>query len=75
MTWAQRLKRVFNIDMTTCEQCGGPVRVVACIEDPEVIQHILVYMERRERREYGRLGHLSAARRDVAHRSWISSPE
>ena len=48
--------------MTTCEQCGGPVRVVAetsdrCIEDPEVIQHILVYMERRERREYGRLGH------------------
>ncbi len=75
MTWAQRLKRVFNIDMSTCEQCGGSVRVVACIEDPEVIRHILVYKERRESREYGRLGHLSAARRDAALRSWISLPE
>jgi hypothetical protein len=23
MTWAQRLKRVFKIDIETCEQCGG----------------------------------------------------
>jgi hypothetical protein len=23
MTWAQRLKRVFGIDIETCEQCGG----------------------------------------------------
>jgi hypothetical protein len=23
MTWAQRLKRVFNIDIETCEQFGG----------------------------------------------------
>jgi hypothetical protein len=27
MTWAQRLKRVFNIDIETCEQCGGAVRL------------------------------------------------
>jgi hypothetical protein len=26
MTWAQRLKRVFNIDITTCEECGGMSR-------------------------------------------------
>ena len=25
MTWAQRLKRVFNIDIETCEHCGGQV--------------------------------------------------
>jgi len=31
MTWAQRLKRVFNIDIDTCQHCGGTVKVIACI--------------------------------------------
>ena len=39
MSWAQRLKRVFNIDIETCTQCGGPVKVLASIEDPAVIQN------------------------------------
>ena len=25
MTWAQRLKRVFKIDIETCNQCGGTI--------------------------------------------------
>jgi hypothetical protein len=25
MTWAQRLKRVFHIDIETCPRCQGPV--------------------------------------------------
>jgi len=25
MTWAQRLKRVFDIEITVCERCGGKV--------------------------------------------------
>ncbi len=32
MSWAQRLKRVFNIDIETCSACGGAVRIIACIE-------------------------------------------
>lgn len=44
MTWAQRLKRVFNIDIETCEQCGGPVKVIACIEDPAVTKKILTHL-------------------------------
>jgi hypothetical protein len=32
MIWAQTLKRVFNIDIETCEQCGGAVKVIASIE-------------------------------------------
>jgi len=28
MTWAQRLKRVFNIDVSTCGHCGGTLRIV-----------------------------------------------
>jgi hypothetical protein len=31
MTWAQRLKRVFNIDIETCSACGGAVKIIACI--------------------------------------------
>ena len=37
MTWAQRLKRVFGIEIETCEVCGGKVRVIASIEDPAVV--------------------------------------
>jgi 16S rRNA U1498 N3-methylase RsmE len=44
MTWAQRLKRVFNIDIETCEQCGGAVNVIASIEDPLMIQKILSHL-------------------------------
>jgi hypothetical protein len=33
MTWAQRLKHVFNIDIETCSNCGGEVRIIAC-NDP-----------------------------------------
>jgi hypothetical protein len=45
MTWAQRLKRVFNIDIETCPACGGAVRIIACIEDPVVIQQILDHLK------------------------------
>ena len=56
MTWAQRLKRVFNIDITTCEECGGTVKVVASIEDPVVIKQILVHLERKaESKEFNPL--------------------
>jgi hypothetical protein len=41
MSWAQRLKRVFNIDVATCIHCGGAVRIVACMEEPAAIQAIL----------------------------------
>ncbi|VAX12386.1 Mobile element protein [hydrothermal vent metagenome] len=45
MTWAQRLKRVFNIDIETCGECGGAVKVIACIEDPVVIKKILAHLK------------------------------
>jgi len=43
MSWAQRLKRVFNIDVTTCTHCGGSVRIVASIEEPAAIRAILAH--------------------------------
>jgi len=44
MTWAQRLKRVFGIDIETGSPCGGTVRIIACIEDPAIIEKILTHM-------------------------------
>ena len=38
---------VFKIDIETCEQCGGAVRVIACIENPVVIKQILDSLENR----------------------------
>ena len=46
LTWAQRLKRVFAIDIETCRQCGGRLRVIACIEQPEFIERILGHLGR-----------------------------
>jgi hypothetical protein len=45
MTWAQRLKRVFDIDVETCSECGGDVRIIASIEDPMVIRKILTHLD------------------------------
>ena len=45
MTWAQRLKRVFDIDIQTCPACGGAMRIIACIEDPVVIEKILAHLD------------------------------
>ena len=44
ITWAKRLKRVFNLDVETCDKCGGDVRIIASIEDPAVIQKILAHL-------------------------------
>jgi hypothetical protein len=38
MTWAQCLKRVFQIDIETCSHCGRAVKSIACIEDSVVVQ-------------------------------------
>ena len=37
MSWIQRLKRVFSIDIEVCGRCGGAVRVIACMEDQGII--------------------------------------
>ncbi len=46
MTWAQRLKRVFGIEVQTCHLCGGEVKIIASIEDPVVIKKILDHLDK-----------------------------
>ncbi len=45
MSRAQRLKRVFHIDIETCRECSGAMKIIACIEDPVVIQKILNHLK------------------------------
>jgi hypothetical protein len=48
MSWAMRLKRVFNIDVTVCRHCQGAMRIIACIEDSQVINKILAHINRKQ---------------------------
>ena len=53
MSWAQRLRRVFNIDIEVCGRCGGSARVIVgapnrCIEDQDVIDRILAHLREKE---------------------------
>jgi ribosomal protein S27E len=45
MTWAQRLKRVFDLDIKVCDFCGGAVKIIACVEDQTVINKILSHFQ------------------------------
>jgi hypothetical protein len=38
---------VFAIDIETCPDCGGKLRVIACIEDPPLIAKILWHIQQR----------------------------
>ena len=44
MNWARLLKRVFDIDIEYCPNCGGALKIIAAIEDPPVIVKILSHL-------------------------------
>ena len=53
MTWAQRLKRVFSVDIEVCGRCGGSLKVIVgapnrCIEDQDIIDRILAHLREKE---------------------------
>lgn len=54
------LKRVFHIDIETCQACGGAVRIIACLEDLVVIKKILNHL--REKAEMNALTPFPASR-------------
>ena len=35
------MKRVFLVDVLQCENCGGRMKMIAAIDQPDVIQRIL----------------------------------
>jgi hypothetical protein len=44
LSWARLLKRVFDLDVKHCPNCGGDLKIIAAIEDPPVINKILSHL-------------------------------
>jgi hypothetical protein len=42
--WAELLARVFGVDMQKCVDCGGPLKIVSAILEPNVIRSMLTYL-------------------------------
>ena len=52
MSWARRLKRVFGIEIQDCARCGGALRIIASLEEPQVVGRILSHLERMAPEQY-----------------------
>jgi hypothetical protein len=42
--WARLIKQVYEVDPLVCPRCGGEMRIIALIEQPEVIEKILTHL-------------------------------
>jgi Putative transposase/Transposase zinc-binding domain len=43
-TWANLMRRAFDLDVLACPRCGGRMSVIATIDDPRVIRKILDHL-------------------------------
>ena len=43
-SWAKLLKRVFELDLEHCPNCGGELKIIAAILEPPVIEKILTHL-------------------------------
>jgi hypothetical protein len=48
-SWAEMIRRVYEVDPLVCPACGGEMRVVAFITDRAVIKRILDHLAHRAR--------------------------
>ena len=46
MSWARRLKRVFGVEIESCTRCGGELKIIASIAEPQLIAKILSHLAR-----------------------------
>jgi hypothetical protein len=44
--WAALMRRAFDVDVLACPRCGGRLRLIATVEDPEAIGAILAAASR-----------------------------
>jgi len=42
--WAHFIKQVYEADPLLCPQCGGPMRIIAFIDQAAVIEKILTHL-------------------------------
>ena len=44
LSWARLLKRVFELDLEHCPNCGGELKIIAAIVEQPVIEKILTHL-------------------------------
>ncbi len=44
LSWAKLLKRVFDLDLEQCPNCGGEPKIIAAILEQPVIEKILTHL-------------------------------
>ena len=44
LSWAKLLKRVFELDLEHCPNCGGELKIIAAILEQSVIEKILTHL-------------------------------
>ncbi|MDC0069678.1 transposase [Gammaproteobacteria bacterium] len=54
LSWAEPLTRGFDIDISVCPLCGGTLKVIADVTEPDAIQTILAHLEQRALPDAGR---------------------
>ncbi|MFC1532528.1 hypothetical protein ACFL7M_04055 [Thermodesulfobacteriota bacterium] len=42
--WARLIQKIYELDPLTCPKCQGRLRIIAFIEDPEIIKKILKHL-------------------------------
>ena len=42
--WARLIRKVYEVDPLRCPRCGGTLRVIAVIDQPDVIRQILEHL-------------------------------
>jgi len=50
-SWAQLIKRIYEVDPLVCPSCGSEMKVIALITEHDVVDAILRHLERKEARE------------------------
>jgi hypothetical protein len=44
LSWAKLLKRVFDLDLEHCPNCGGKLKIIAAMLQAPVIEKILTHL-------------------------------
>lgn len=50
-SWAQLIKRIYEVDPLVCPSCGAEMKVIAFITEHDVVDAILRYLERKQAQE------------------------
>jgi len=44
-SWAEMMRKVYEVDPLYCPSCGGQMRIISFIEEPKIIDRIIAHLE------------------------------